>query len=241
VLDIPTPLTDSPTPSRRWRNLEAEAWPVTAWRFDTASPVTATQIGKNISGRPGASGSTTNFTLFPDEEAVFASASPAGVQHYIAGNTSIFNHYSRTDFKNYFNKFRISAEDESINIFNTWKPAIGYLYKIKTDTHNSLSYLELNQQFGIRAEYYIFRGGRQKFPRTRAEMTEVEAKNEDMLRTFHKYPAAQANQRKRIHEVYMPMDEIHIRGPLKKRRVGDSPASGSYTFASCDWLDLAIL
>jgi len=39
----------------------------------------------------------------------------------------------------------------------------------------------------------------------------------------------------------MPMDEIHIRGPLKKRRVGDSPASGSYTFASCDWLDLAIL
>ncbi len=241
VSDIPTPLTDSIPPSRRWRNFEAEAWPLTAWRFDTASPVTATQIGRNISGRLAASGSTTNFRLFPDEETVFASASPAGVQHYIARNTSIFSHYSRTDFKNYFNKYQTLTENESIYAINAEKPAIGYLYKIKTDTHNSLSYLDLNEQFGIHAEYYIYRGGRQKFPRTKAEMAEAEAENKKILGTFNGNPGNQARLRKRIHEVHMPMDEIHIRGPLKKRRVGDSPASGSYTFASCDWLDLAIL
>jgi len=72
-------------------------------------------------------------------------------------------------------------------------------------------------------------------------MAEAEAENKKILGTFNGNPGNQARLRKRIHEVHMPMDEIHIRGPLKKRRIGDSPASGSYTFASCDWLDLAIL
>jgi len=229
-------MTDTPTfdpnrpkpdewasPSRRWRSFEAEAWPVTAWRYDIAQPNVATQIGSNGRGAHLSGRSRSSMKLFTQDN-VFASATKRGADHFIRNDSSVFESY-RQDFEWYALELRNNIPSE--------KPAMPYLYKLMVDTHKSISVKDLYEQFGESIYIYIDREGRTQPMKEEAILEKLK----ELKIELKKDPIMTEYYRPRLDGVYTLNDEIHIKGPLKKRRVD---AHGSFSFASCEWLDLAV-
>jgi len=225
MTDIPTFHDSWPAPSRRWRSFEAEAWPVTAWRYDIAQPNVATQIGSNIIGTRNIN-TAPAVDLFKDNT-IFSSASTRGVNHFLENDANNFKKYIHEC------KFRTYAENISAGRPAT-KPPTPYLYKIKTDTHNSTSVSDIYEQFGDSTFTYIYRHGRSPLRK------DDRSKTREITNFLNRHPGVKERLRPRLENIYTRNDEIHIRGPLKKSRIGDHDAHGSFTFASCEWLDLAV-
>ncbi len=223
MADIPMSKTDWPMPSGRWRSFEAEAWPVTAYRYDSRTPNIIDVFGEHcVNG----TGRANPFIKCFGTATIFTSGSRRGAQHYLSHDANpFFFHNMPLEF--YKKKFMLAEEE--------YQKSIPCLYKVKTDSHSSISFKDMFEEFGDNFSFLTGIGVRRPLSRDGAS---EEAKFREMVR---EYPALIQTHSDHIRNIYNRNDEIHIRGPIRRSRVDRAHGASPFEFAGQEWLDLAVL
>lgn len=221
---------DWPLPSGRWRSFEAEAFPVTAYRYDKRGPLEVLQ--KSFRGTP----------VYPNrlaarsfgERTLVASASPEGAE-------KSWQYHSERYRQPIIRERRGSSDSayESIDGEAPWQDPleVDNLYRIRTDTHNAVAVGDLSKEFSDGFTRYSFLNSRA----SAFEATQIsnEMMSPRQIPQFHL-------QKRLIESTQGAMDEIHIKSTLKsaaeiaQRRVGPvaDVAAESFEHVGAEYLDL---
>lgn len=225
------------TPSFRWKSFEAEAFPVTAYRYDKRAPKEVRASGLHTAGsNPATRGIAYQF----GDDTIFAAASKKGLNHYL--------HFDSSTYRPINNQYREIAQNNSIekdifseNFFTNKNINNPFLYRIKTDTHNSIPFNDFSEQFEERFNKLTINNRSETF---------MEFEN------FHKYNDFNNSRdiifHREISEIrnrmitYKRNDEIHIMNITNRDHVLNafSPRKGirnsmKAEFNSLEVLDLA--
>ncbi|MFS2325813.1 hypothetical protein U2P60_10475 [Brucella sp. H1_1004] len=237
-----------PSPSSRWKSFEAEAFPVRAYRFDVRHPYEVAEIGVH---KLGEYQSKINTLKLFGPDTVFSSASKIGVKNYIDIDTSRYQNLNR-QLKNRIISRDIGIResifhDEGENGFFS-KP---YLYRIKTDTHNSISFKDLHKEF--EANFTSYAGGeiRRKPLVEKSANGQGIANSDEIISNINmvrkKFPETFNKIDKKLSS-FDNNDEIHINKSTINAGIRNSYSSRMYyesavphtEFVQVDALDLAI-
>lgn len=213
-----------PPHSGVWKSFEAEAFPVTAWRYDITPYTTAKTEG--LTGWRGYSParkriSRPRFKFFGDDT-LFASKSTAGTDNYLSLDANIFNRELQNAQRDQYNL-------EDIEAVNTNK--LPQLYRISSDTHNTIPLKDFSENFGVNFDKYAYYGGRRSLPRSTQEVADQEQNR--IKGEFRRFTEGSLKN-----SVYIKNDEIHVHGPLRFARA-EFDARGTFRLGTCEWLDLA--
>jgi len=243
-----------PTPDNRWRSFEAEAFQVTAYRYDSRPPSVIKQDG--FAGRAGRVNFNWPNTLFGDNT-VFASASRAGVEHFMTYDAANFggvnqqsHYFRRRGWRERWEPKRkrgLTFEEkaqlrhEALDIFDSCLRE--HLYRIIADTHVFFPLRDFHEKFDMNfAKFVTYRGQYlNREPRSlvkdRPHLLPGETSS-PLYKIFvkRKYEALQ--------DIHACNDEVHIQGPIHKRQatglIDDRRGLGhDIGYVDLDWLDVA--
>jgi len=212
-----------PSPSNRWRSFEAEAFPVTAYRYDSRGASTI-----NKEGFRGYNKEETYpyLDLFGDRT-VFSTASQPGGEHFLKKDVSRFRaNWDKIKFhKDKVVELVASAEFKfTVNEVFFEEYNVAHVYKIRTDSHRAIPFKDLSGYFGegfdlFSADNHVYDSGvRNLFE---VEISEAGFRvNAPARRSASKCQIKSTG--KHIRDGYTKNDEIHIKGPISGRAINRS-------------------
>jgi len=212
-----------PSPSNRWRSFEAEAFPVTAYRYDSR--------GASSINREGFSGYNQEETypylnLFGDRT-VFSTASQPGGENFLKNDVNRF----RANWENIiFHNERVAelvapAEFKfTVNEVFFEEYNVAHVYKIKTNSHSSIPFKDLSSHFGkgfdlFSANNHIYDSGVRNLFETEISESGFRV-NAPSRRSASKSQVTSTG--KHIRDGYTKNDEVHIKGPISGRAINRS-------------------
>ncbi|MEL4068684.1 hypothetical protein WKW50_00890 [Ochrobactrum sp. GPK 3] len=234
-----------PTPSSRWGSFEAEAFPLTAYRYDSRGPYDVQKLGPHTaSTNPETAGIARQF----GDDTVYAAASREGLHYYFHKDSSTYRPLNESLGYIRGLKHKIAYDPTDPLPFKKNKIVNGFLYRIKTNTHNAVPFRDLNDKF--RKRFITLTLNNRSYENLKKDVTFDKYNELNKLRdiVFEKEFKAISNRML----TYINNDEIHVRGtslPIgvisqqihsKAEATSISQTAMGIDFHSAEYLDLAI-